>query len=66
MNKIDWVRQALNDGVTNIGQIPKNEILTIKRLVKAGILKQGLNWNFPKPKNYYSRSLMCKTNITEA
>lgn len=62
---MNWVKQSLDDGVTNIGQIPKNEILIIKRLVKEGILKQGLNWSFPKPKPYYSRSLMNKINITE-
>ena len=62
---MNWVKQALDNGVTDIGQIPKDEILAIKQLVKKGILKQGLNWNFPKPKNYYSKSLMNKINITK-
>ena len=61
--KINYVEVALDNGVTDIGQILAKEMEEIKALVRCGVLKQGWNISYPQPKKYYAHSLYFKVNI---
>jgi len=54
---MDFIQRALTSGVTDIGQIPKDQLKTIKKLVRQGELCEGKDWNYPIPKRWYGTRL---------
>lgn len=55
-NQSEIVIRALSDGVTNIGQLSKDEIKSLDKAVKNGNLRVVTDFSFPSWKKKYVRS----------
>lgn len=44
------IQRAFKHHVTDIGQLTEEEKKHLKRFVDLGLLYEGLNYNYPKPK----------------